>query len=105
MVQVNVKIADVKTIHTTGGNRLNQPMIEVTLEINKIGETDKYEIKFSEMLSNIADKTNQELLDMLEMLVGAYVRTAYKGQQSLDSETGEWKRAAQAIGKEYIIEI
>lgn len=105
MVQVNVKIADVKTIHTHSGSRLDQPMIEVTLEINKVGEPEKYEIKFSEMLSNIADKTNQELLDMLEMLVGSYVKTAYKGQESLDTETGEWKRRSQAIGKEYIIEL
>ncbi len=105
MVQVNVKIADVKTIHTATEKRLDQPLIEVTLEVNKVGETEKYEIKFSEMLSNIAGKTNPELLEMIEMLVLSYVQTAYRGQAELDTETGVWKRTSLAIGKEFIVEV
>jgi len=104
-MQVNVKVKDIITVHTDENGRLDQPLIEVTLEVNKVGETEKREIKFSEMLSTIADMDNAQLMDHVEMLVQSYARTAYKGQQELDTETGDWARTDQAIGKEFVIEV
>jgi len=104
-VQVNVKVKDIVTVHTDENGRLDQPLIEVTLEVNKVGETEKHEIKFSEMLSTIADMDNAQLKDHVEMLVQSYTRTAYKGQQELNSETRDWARMDQAIGKEFVVEI
>lgn len=104
-MKVNVKIKDVVTIHTTEGKRLDQPLIEVTLEANKVGETEKYEIKFSEMLSNLAGMTNEELLDYIEGLVQSYARTAYKGQQALDPVTRDWDKTSLAVGREFIVEV
>ncbi len=105
MVQVNVRVADVKTIHTDNGNRVDQPLIEVTLEVNKVGETEKYEIKFTEILSKIAYMTNLELLELVENLVHAYVRTAYRGRSEIDPETGEWIKASLVIDKTFIVEV
>ncbi|MBA7576331.1 hypothetical protein ES708_18170 [subsurface metagenome] len=105
MAQVNVKIKDIQTIHTNTKKRLAQPLIEVTLECNKVGQTEKHEIKFSEMLSNLADKTNEELLDFVERLVRSYVETAYKSQRAIDPGTGDWNKTSLAVGKELIVEV
>lgn len=105
MPQVNVKVKDIITIHTSSGGRLDQPMIEVMLEVNKVGETEKYEIKFSEMLSNLASMTPSDLQVYVQKIVEAYVETAYKGQQTLDPGTGDWEKQAQYIGKEFTVEI
>jgi len=104
-LQVNVKVKDIVTIHTDENGRLDQPMIEVTLEVNKVGETEKREIKFGEMLSTIADMDNIQLKDHVEMLVLSYTSTAYKGQEELNPETRDWARIDQAIGKEFIVEV
>lgn len=104
-MQVNVKVKDIVMIHTDENGRLDQPLIEVTLEVNKVGETEKREIKFSEMLSTIADMDNAQLRDHVEMLVQSYARSAYKGHQELDPETRDWARTDQAIGKEFVVEV
>ena len=104
-MQVNVKVKDIVTVHTDTDGRLDQPLIEVVLEVNKVGQTEKREIKFSEMLSTIAGMDNAHLIEHVEMLVQSYARTAYKGQQELDPETGHWARTDQAIGREFVVEV
>lgn len=104
-MQVNVKVKDIQTIHTHGGGKLDQPMIEVTLECNKVGETEKHEIKFSEMLSTIADMSNIQLIGYVQMLIESYTKTAFKGQQELDPKTGNWVRMDKALGQEFVVEV
>jgi len=105
VVQVNVLVKDVKTIHTHHGGRLDQPLVEVTLEVNKAGETEKHELKFTEMLYNLAGMTEQELMDKVESLVTAYVMSAYRGQGEVDSATGEWKEKAKIIGRTFVVDV
>ena len=105
MAQINVKIKDIVTIHTAKENRLDQPLIDVTLECNKAGETEKHEIKFSEMLSNLADMTSEELLDYVEQLVRSYAETAYKGNQAFDPVTGNWDKTSLVMGREFTVEV
>lgn len=104
-MQVKVKIKDIKTIHTDTAGRLDQPMIEVSLECNKVGAAEKYEIKFSEQLSNLAGMTDAELRDYCQMLVESYAKTAYKGQQGLDPVTKNWVKQAQYIGQEFTVDV
>jgi hypothetical protein len=104
-MQVRVKIKDIKTIHTDSGGRLDQPMIEVTLECNKVGAAEKHEIKFTEQLSNLAGMTDAQLRNYCQMLVEAYTKSAYKGQQELHPDTKDWNKQAQYIGQEFTIDV
>lgn len=103
-MEVNVKIKSIETIHTNVGSRLDQPMINVVLEVNKVGSDDKYEITFSEMLSNMSGKTDAELNDFVTNMVTSYVKTAYKGQQELAGDK-EWKKQKTYIGKQFVITV
>jgi len=104
-MQVKVKVKDIQTIHTDGGGRLDQPMIEVTLECNKVGEATKYEVKFSEQLANLAGMSDAQLLGYCQMLAESYAKTAYKGQQQLDPVTKNWKKQNDYIGQEFTVDI
>jgi hypothetical protein len=102
---INVLIKAITTIHTNAGSRLDQPMVEVTLECNKAGDTDKYEIKFTEMCSNLVGMSDADLLANITALVGSYIKTAYAGQQILDGTTHDWVKQTQYIGKTLSITI
>ncbi len=104
-MQVKVKIKDIRTIHTNEGGRLDQPMIEVTLECNKVGVAEKYELKFSEQLANLAGMSDVQLRNYCQMLVESYAKTAYKGQQQLDPLTKDWNQQANYIGQEFTVDV
>ncbi len=104
-MQVHIKIKDIRTIHTDGGGRLDQPMIEVTLQCNKVGETNIYEVKFSEQLANFADMSDVQLVDYCTTLVKSYAQTAYKGQRQLDGVSRNWNKQSQYIGQEFTVDV
>jgi hypothetical protein len=99
---VNVKISDVKTIHTNDRTKVDQPIVEFTLEL--MIDNEKKELKFTEMLCNLADLDSKQLLEHLNGHIQDYVRTAYKGRDEINSQ-GNWDKTANIIGKTYTITV
>jgi len=107
-MKVEAKITDIKTKHTGGDGREDQPALEITLEVTKVDGKDKAEptkIRFSELLSNIADMDNAALNSYFEQQIMAYMDTAFKGQKVVDKTTQEWKHTSAFLGKKYTIEV
>lgn len=110
-MQVEVTITNIATVNTdVEGIRENQPLVEFTLHLKRaeseeIGAQDiESEIKFTEMLSVIADMTPEQLGDHILMLVQDYVNTALKGQKVLTAQK-EWAAKDTFLGKTYTIEV
>lgn len=111
-MNVKATIKEIKTIHTSGeGARVDQPIVEFTLSITKDGDKDEkgqpkeYELKFTEMLCNLANLDAQQLANLLEMYVKDYVETAFGWTEAIESKTGDWANAKDLIGKTYNISI
>jgi len=102
---IEVTIKNVETFHTDEGSRIDQPGIAVTLAVKKAGDIRQSEIVFTELLSNLFGMTDAELLAWIENAVNSYVKTSYKGTEQLDSETGEWAKAAVIVGKTFTLDI
>ena len=103
-MQIEVKIKNIQTIHTDTDGRLDQPMIDVTLECNELGEVDKYEIKFSEQLSSFDGMNDAQILEHFQMLVDSYVKNAYKGQGQLDVGQN-WNKQSQYLDMELTVDV
>lgn len=103
-MQVTATLKNIITIHTgTETSKADQPMIEVTLEMND--GTNTQEIKFTEMLSNLAGMDEAAVMDYFQDILADYVGTAYKGQQALEPVSGDWKHAKTLEGRQFIIEV
>ena len=102
---IEVTIKNVETFHTDEGSHIDQPGIAVTLAVKKAGDIRQSEIVFTELLSNLFGMTDAELLAWIENAVNSYVKTSYKGTEQLDSETGEWTKAAVIVGKTFTLDI
>lgn len=104
-MRVNAKITKVVTINTdTEATRENQPLAEFTLEISKEGSAEKREIKFTEMLSNLARMDAIQIANYLAVIMEDYVRTAIKGQEALGSDK-KWVEQSRLIGTEFTFDI
>lgn len=106
-MNVKVTIKDVRTISTAVDDRENTPIAEITLELERLDEIGSRptELKFTEMLSVLADMTSEELDTHLENIIKDYVGLAFRGQKLLDESTGEWKDASRLVNREYLIEV
>jgi hypothetical protein len=100
---IQAKISDVKTIHTNEGARADQPLVEFTLEMTI--DKEKKELKFTEMLCNLANLDSESLSNLLESHIKNYVETAFGWAESIEPKTGDWSRAKDLIGKTYTINI
>ena len=99
-MRLNVKVKDVVTINTDTESQENQPMVEFTLEVRKDGSPTPREIKFTEMLCNLAGMNAVQIANHMAMLIEDYVKTAIKGQTALNPKQ-EWVEKSRLIGSEY----
>lgn len=100
-MRVQVKVKKIVTINTDAeGLRENQPMAEFTLEVRKDGKGTPREIKFTEMLCNLAGMDAIQITDYMAIIIEDYVKTAIKGQTALGSDK-EWVDKSRLIGSEY----
>lgn len=104
-MRVQAKVKKIVTINTDAeGLRENQPMAEFTLEIRKDGVKIPTEIKFTEMLSNLAGMDAIQIADHMAMIIEDYVKTAIKGQAALNPKR-EWLEQSRLVGAEYTFDI
>jgi len=106
-MEVQVKVIDVKTIHTNTDvdtkDMADQPMIEVTLETTVSGKTEQ--IKFTEVLSNIAHLNRQGIKNYFKSVITNYVQMAYAGQRAVDSVSKEWLDKDAILGLQFTLDI
>lgn len=102
MRTVSAKIKSINTIHTTDENsRQDTPVIEFVMELND--GKDITELKFTEMLSNLARKTDAEVDEFIQQLVTAYVGSSYLGLDEVEPETGNWDKVPALLNKTYVM--
>jgi len=105
MANINVLVKNIVTTHTTDPTKLDSPRVDITLECNIEGNIEKKEIKFSELLVNLVDKSPDELRSSLIISVTRIVKQAYLGQKALDPVSNNWVHQDEYVGKSFTIAV
>lgn len=98
-MQYRIKIMGIKTIHTDTENKANQPLVEITADM------EGKQFVFSEMISNLAGLSVEELDAAMTQLLTEYAKTIVKASSGIDKVTKKWVGTEKLLNKEYNVDI
>ena len=104
-MEVEVSIKSVVTRHNPQPDGLDNPLIDVTFEVNKTGSAVKHELLYCHQLSDFVGKTDQQILSWFKAIAKEVISQALAGQETLDPDTSEWKRLDVILGQTFNLTI
>jgi hypothetical protein len=75
------------------------------LEMGEVGQGAITQIRFTEMISNIAVMTDPQLVDWLQEVVKNYAQTVYLAKQAIDHVIREWTKKSVALDRNFVVTV